>query len=383
MKFGQKACSVLLVAGLGLFGLFQLVKPSRDFSDTERRPLAQRPRFSLSAWLDGSFSKDAGKFLADQVTGREQWLALKAEAQFRAGQGDNGRVYFAKGHHFIEYHPSLDLKHLKRNVNDLVTFAKETFHPKKGARMTLLLAPTLAGVSPGLLPANAPEANQDAILRILREEAEAGGLAAPDLLSALRAKAGGDRQLYFRTDHHWTQDGAEIAWEVWREASGFGRDKVPQYKRELKSETFEGTTYAKAPCFSAVPDPIISYEADFLNHVRIFDEKGQEVREGVYNPPALKSYDEYTYFVGENKPFLRFETGAGTGRSLLIFKDSYANALLPFLCAHYDTITMVDLRYTNEKMSDLMAKGPYDDLLFVYNVVTMAEDNNTFKLLNG
>ena len=42
---------------------------------------------------------------------------------------------------------------------------------------------------------------------------------------------------------------------------------------------------------------------------------------------------------------------------------------------------MVDLRYYNQKLSDLIAEGNYTDVLFLYNVAGFAEDTSLAKLL--
>ncbi len=39
-------------------------------------------------------------------------------------------------------------------------------------------------------------------------------------------------------------------------------------------------------------------------------------------------------------------------------------------------IDVVDLRYYNQKLSDLIAEGDYTDVLFLYNVAGFAEDTS-------
>lgn len=380
MKRVQKILSVLLLAALGLFGLWQFFRDPSAFSPTERRPLAPKPKFSAERLLDGDFAKDSSKWLADQIAFRDFWLSLKGEAQKRAGQADNGRVYFAEDGYFAEIHEHLDEAKLLRNLGDMEHFAKTYFAEEKKPSY-LVLAPTLAGLSPELLPPADLEARQAPLLEELRARAEAGGLMAPDLLGPMRAAEKEGRALYFKTDHHWTQHGARVAFEAWRRAAGKPEEAEPAYQVELKSRDFVGTTAAKGLCFSFQPDVIESYEAELLSEAKLYDQDGTMVRRGIYDPAALEGYDQYTYFVADNKPWLKIETGARAGGHLLMFKDSYANAFVPFLCPYYESITMVDLRYTKEKMDDLLARGLYDELMFLFNAVTLAEDNNTFKLL--
>ena len=52
--------------------------PSRDFSDSERRKLAQRPALSLEGISDGSFMTGFEKYTLDQFPLRNQFRTLKA-----------------------------------------------------------------------------------------------------------------------------------------------------------------------------------------------------------------------------------------------------------------------------------------------------------------
>lgn len=376
----RKILSVALLILLGLFGLIQLVKPAHSFSETERRLLQERPEFTFKRWFSGDFAEDSNKYLLDQVSGRDGWLSIKGEFQHFAGAGDNGRVYFAADNYLPEMNTQLDEERLQRNIGDMLQFTDTYFPEQKNKRASLVLAPTLAGVFPELLPPLAPEAKQPALLSRAAAQAEEGGLRFPRVHASLNMAKTGGNMLYFRTDHHWTQHGARAAYAAWRMSTGKA-DPGLDYVTVLQSKDFCGTTLAKGKRIFYTPDRLESYEESSLNACRLYDADGELLREGIYNPEALDSYDKYTYFVGENRDFLRIETGRKGAGHLLLFKDSYANAMIPFLCAHFETITVVDLRYYSETMDELMARGPYDELLFVYNIVTLANDNNTFKLL--
>lgn len=375
MKQVKTILGALLILVLGVVGLIQLAAPDRSFSSLERRPLAASPTLSLDKWLSGSFARDTEKWLADQFTGRDFWLSLKAQSQASTGQKDNGRVYFADDEYLMEMHPTLDEAKLSRNLDDMIDFYNEYFRGRDDVTASLLLAPTAAGVYRETLPSGAVEADQSAILTGLTAQAAAAGLQTPELLPFLRENAS-QETLYFRGDHHWTQHGAYQAFLAW-----LGQPDSQTFDLSTVSETFCGTTLAKASLWTVPPDQIEAYQSPLFDQVELYDEEGVLLRLGVYNPVALDSYDPYEYFIGENRAWLRLETGSEAGRNLLIFKDSYANALVPFLCPYFDSITMVDLRYLSLSMEDLLACGSYSDVLFVYNVVTLADENSTYKLL--
>ncbi len=380
MRTVNKIMSVLLIACMAAFGLYPILRTPAEFSPTERRPLKQAPDFSAEAFFSGDYAEKSAAFLLDQTAGRDFWLSLKGETQYRAGAGDNGRIYFADKDYMMEMQREISGERLERNISDFIAF-KQKYFPGEEKPAALLLLPSAAGVYPELLPPAAPEAPQSPLLRAAKRQAEAGGLIFPRVYERLISAKSGSDQLYFRTDHHWTQHGAAKAADAWRQALK-KEDPQKDYRVALQSKDFAGTTLAKGKRFFYTPDRIESYIARSQDAICLYDAEGELLRKGIYDPEALKGYDQYTYFTGDNRDFLRIETGEHSGGHLLLIKDSYANALIPFLCPYFERITVVDLRYYGESMEELMARGPYDELLFVYNVVTLAEDNNTFKLLN-
>ena len=78
---------------------------------------------------------------------------------------------------------------------------------------------------------------------------------------------------------------------------------------------------------------------------------------------------------------MQITTQADSGRSIAVFKDSYANVMMPYLIKHYDNIIMIDMRYFRNQVHEFLQEHPVDDILFLYGVKTLAEDD-IFKWLN-
>ena len=56
-----------------------------------------------------------------------------------------------------------------------------------------------------------------------------------------------------------------------------------------------------------------------------------------------------------------------------MLKDSYGNAIVPFLANHYSRIVMLDVRYFNSAMplpSELCSEYGIEELLVIYGVDT-------------
>lgn len=354
--------SILILTSFLILGLFTVLKETKSFSDMERRPLAQAPKLNLNHFYDGAYQSDFARYLADQIPGRNFWLQLKSTTQAYSGVKDNGRVYFAQEDFLIEKNGPLDQSKLEENVGDMKHFLNK--NPELKA--TIILAPTQAGVYEEYLPAGHSESDQEEVFETL---------GVPSRLQKMSEEG-----LYYRTDHHWTQDGAYQAYHDWLEKSGRA-SADPVYTKTLVTEAFYGTTYAKAPLWSVSPDSIYAYTHPTINQAEVLDHNGQLIQTGLYNPSALDSYDPYEYFIGKNVGVLEINTHSDGNGHLLLFKDSYANAFVPFLLPHFSTITMVDLRYYNGGMGELLARKEFTDVLFLYNLVTLSSESNTYKLM--
>lgn len=63
-----------------------------------------------------------------------------------------------------------------------------------------------------------------------------------------------------------------------------------------------------------------------------------------------------------------------------MFKDSFANCLVPFLLEQYDQVTMIDLRYCRKSVINILQQKKDAEILFLYEMSNFAEDNNMWKL---
>ena len=55
-------------------------------------------------------------------------------------------------------------------------------------------------------------------------------------------------------------------------------------------------------------------------------------------------------------------------RSILVLKDSYGNAFVPFLAEHYGNIIVIDPRYCDENIAETYKNYGLTDILFVGNI---------------
>ena len=92
----------------------------------------------------------------------------------------------------------------------------------------------------------------------------------------------------------------------------------------------------------------------------------------------LDRKDKYAAFFGGNFAQIRIRTGHSGGK-VLVLKDSYANAAMPFLMQQYSEITMIDLRYYHmqeKTVAELCEEQGAERVIMLYNLDFLNEDRN-------
>lgn len=362
--------SVILLGTILCLTLGSLLTPDRTYSDSENRKLAQFPKLSWSAVKDGSWFSDLESYTADQFAGRDFWIALRLRFLKLTGQKESNGVYLCSGNYLME--PPADPPQDSRNVEAINAFAAR----HTDLRLNMAVIPNAACILADKLPKNAPVRDQSADLTALAGSLQ--GISFLNVSAALSAHT--DGQLYYRTDHHWTSLGARYAFEAMAEKLGIPQP-VQNYDTYTVSTTFEGTLASRSGSHAAY-DTVELYvpQTDIEYYVSYGD--AAETSATIYDRSALDQKDKYTVFFGGNYPRVDVYTTAETGKTLLLFKDSYANCLMQFLYPYYDHIILIDPRYYYDNVESVISREQVTDVLFLYNANTYFEDTSLADVLN-
>ncbi|MDR0435023.1 MAG: hypothetical protein LBH21_08250 [Gracilibacteraceae bacterium] len=365
---------VLLVAFiifLGLPPLAYLLTADQSFSETENRYLAQLPAWRPARLLDGSLALALESYLADQFPGRSFWVRVKAAADAGLGKRDVGGAYIGAAGRLFEKKEPPPPALLRENIAHMAAMAETS-----GLPCVFLPVYSAAAIYPEYTPPFAPLLDER---RLMRELAAALPPAVAVVDSWKNLTAVRTEDLYFRTDHHWTQTGAYHAFLALAARGGWTpEDWQP---RDPGAPPFFGALYARAPLPWLDGDKFLLWEDAALTGVDISFADTRETATSPYIYANLKKKDLYTVFLDGNHGETVIRTQAGSGRRLLMLKDSFAHALTPFLLPYYDEITMIDLRYYRSPVSALLEKGGFTEIYFIYNIAWFAEDAN-FKLVS-
>ncbi|MFC5402263.1 DHHW family protein [Cohnella soli] len=179
--------------------------------------------------------------------------------------------------------------------------------------------------------------------------------------------------VYFRTDHHWTALGAYYGYEALVQTMGFKPVPLSAYKQREYSE-FLGTAYAATlnAGMKNHPDTVTTYQPYVEHEYMVYQDGVLGVKKMlVEDKLPADGRGGYAVFLGGDFTMSRITTEIKNGKKLMLIKDSYANALVPFLLPHFQEIEIVDPRYFKGNLvSEINNSGITDVLLLNGPVVT-------------
>ncbi|MCR4741040.1 MAG: hypothetical protein K5886_12380 [Lachnospiraceae bacterium] len=371
-----------------------LILPQKEFSDMENRYLELRPKLSLAGLKDGSFMKSFDTYTDEQLPFRDPLIGVKSGMETLMLKKENNGIVKGKDGYLFEKILKPDQR-LSRNEAAIKKFVSENERD-----FYIGIIPNSFEILNDRVPKGLPEISEKEYTdKFYGELSVLENVHTIDMYGALEKAAAGafegdDEQLYYRTDHHWTTEGAYRGYlEICKE---MGLEPV---NREVLSdgriEGFFGTYYAKYKGHGIESDEIIYYNIP----VKSYTVNDGEKKDGLYDFGRTGTYDKYAFFLHGNYGFSEIisdpsmsvrkinedaepESSYDKRDTLIIFKDSYANCLIPFLTFDYDRIIVMDMRYYGGSVKELLSEEKDADILLLYNFSHLNEDNNFYKLVN-
>ena len=359
-RFGlSDRTAVLLALGLLLAaGLFAMLWLHSDFSDAERRYLSPAPSApSLTSWKT---DKETESWLSDRVPFRNVLVGMDASAAVLTGRRTTLEAWPVAGV-FLEQPVTGSAKTVARRLEQFGKLADSLNAPWQ------IVVPRTHG---WLL--------RGKMNGLLRMQYEAEGkiyevLEADSHFLDVLPDGTNPEEVYYRTDHHWNLEGAARAYAAVCRADG-----LPVYSLEEFSvsryDGFYGTTRSR----SGLP----AFRGDVLecaepkSGVRMILEDGQTYDRLIF-PERAETYDGYAVYLDGNHGMLEIINENVPGGTLLVYKDSFANCLLPLLAADYRRIVAVDARYYAGSFSEAAAAaGEVDKVLFIYSPDSLVNDTS-------
>lgn len=385
----KKINTILIAALLLVFSVLNMLKMGNaTYSERENRELAPFPEFTLESLADGSYFSGIESFVSDHFYSRDTLIDMngaigtalsnnpvKEAAQKKDGVStsvikfdiaSNPVVRLGDRMFFVFDSREESIEKYASAVNSISDKFDENVN------ISVMLVPTVweffdgsaekFGVHPQGEMIEFAESKLDDNLKFINVS---------DNLRKHKSE-----YIYFKSDHHWTARGAYYGYEKYAEENNIEKVKCDIYPSSIFRGSF--MNYINDPSISEISDVLYLYKVKApnwchgsLSHVEDAVQMG-----GMY------CYEKsgYTRIFGGDTGYIRVETTNKTGRRLLIIKDSYANALVPYLTEYYDRIIMLDPRYIEDDTGEIAVSENITDVLFVNNTETISDDAFIAKL---
>ena len=195
-----------------------------------------------------------------------------------------------------------------------------------------------------------------------------------------------DEYIYYRTDHHWTALGAYYGYRAFCQAKGITPHELSDYWKE-EFPGFLGSFYRDSDHNETMgdnPDTLIAYHPLTTTARLVFtDFSGQEIPwKIIFDVTDYDADKKYNAFVAGDQPYTIITNPEVTDdSSCVVVKESFGNALVPFLVDHYSTIYMLDYRYWDGNLQSFVKNNGVQDVIFINNLSAIRSSYLIGKLL--
>ena len=350
---------ILAVAAVwGTFAVWNCVKPSDEYSLSERRKLAQRPEFSVGSVLSGEYMTAFDKAAPDQFPLREKFRTLKAvTGLYVLGKKDNNGIYIADGYAAKTEYPLRDSS--VDGAIEKITEYYENYCRDKANAVYFSIVPDKGYF---LAPKNGyPHMDYEALA-----EKMSGSLSFAEYIDLYPTLSIED---YYKTDTHWSQDKIISAADAL--SAAMGGEALHDYEIKKFDTPFYGVYYGQA-ALPMAPDSLYYVDSDVLSCAKVENVENARKYTGVWDEQKLESTDPYEVFLSGAAAIVYVENEkAETDRELIMFRDSFGSSIAPLLLHNYKKITLVDTRYVRPSYIGNFVDFENADVLFLYSTLIL------------
>ena len=204
-------------------------------------------------------------------------------------------------------------------------------------------------------------------------------------------KTHNDEPIYFGTDHHWTALGSYYAYREFCAQKGIYPHELDEFETYVYDDYIGSfVMYSNGNAeLKANPDTLVAYIPNGTNEMTVYIPEGSGY--GKYSWPIVNDVSDYSRdsyymgFVAGDRPYSYAHNEQITdGSAVLIVKDSYGNAFVPWLVDHYEHIYWIDYRYyadwcpwagvADSSISNFVERNNIQDVILCNNISTTGSD---------
>jgi hypothetical protein len=432
-----KINSILFFIIIFFGGVSFFLMPKELISENEKRQLSQLPTISLGNIFNGKFESEFDNYYNDNFIFRNHFISIANYIKENFGIKDNEIRFYSKpsiikkknkkigfvlkdsAHNYnslksIEINNETtsesdndsdndSLSNNYENIKSVIVFKKRAIQifggskkmMSKFASMIHKYKTEINGIkniycmaipvgSDFYLPPKFSKTNEQNSIRYLYQNMDTS-IRCVNVYDELASHK--SEYIQFNTDHHWTGRGAYYGYQAFCKTAGIECLPIEKLQRKVIKK-FLGTLYYYTLSES------LKENIDSVEYFKIPNStKAYYFNEGISNAKQTKLYAEYArggnsygVFLGADFPLMKIVSDVKNGRKILQIKDSYGNAFAPFLPAHFEEVYIIDYRYFDGNVKELIKKYGITDIIFSHNIYVINSSFTTFretKMLNS
>ncbi|MCC8170092.1 MAG: hypothetical protein LIO59_07030 [Oscillospiraceae bacterium] len=371
---------------LCIFAVILICPADEKSAEEENRTLASMPELTKETVFSGEFEQDFESFIDDNLGFRSFFTSLNERITSSKGiSTPAGRLVYTDTDIGTGTTQKASLLIVNKTIFEI--FVKNTAHEEEyieavnnyaeklddDIKLYAALIPTQLEFQEPIY-ANMQDSQKETIDYIYNQLDER--VTTVDMYSQLQQHSG--EYVYFRSDHHWTPLGAYYGYTAFSQTAGmtpvnkdnFEKNNIPNFLGYLYKQ-------AGAPEIAEDPDTIEWYDTDKDNEIEL-SMQGFENGEKIYYNGTLfdKTKANYNFFLSGDHPLAAITNKKNpTGKTIVIVRDSFANAFAPWIIQNYKTVVLVDPRNYEADFQDVLDEYHPDEVLIMnYIFTTTFED---------
>ena len=407
--------------GMLVLGLFvSLLLPLRpSFSENEKRELASFPSFSFSSLFDGSFFRGIDAWFSDTFPFRDAMISANEKIENLRGFGD--RIYGLNNEVVNNNIPPTGSKN--EPATESTTEEKEPTVPDQLGEVIQKLSNVVVVGSAGYEYCSFNQSVADKYASVVNKTAQrlsgkakvcsmlvptsiditmsdsvrkgknittcdqkaameyiygkmSSSVTPINIYKAMRMHR--DEYIYFRTDHHWTALGAYYAYEEFAKVKNFSAITLDKFEKKSFGE-FLGSFYTNtnSSAMKKNPDELYAYMPPYKTKLQFTQPDGKVIDWYLVNDTSSYPVSQkYSAFTAADNPYTVIENlERKKGKTCVIIKESFANAVIPYIVYNYKKVYVIDYRYYKQGFISLAEKVKANDVIFINNMSAVRSDS--------
>lgn len=346
---------------------------------------------TMDSYTSGEFAQTAEKAFSDNIYKRDEILKLYTRInRYILGKNEVNKVVFGDGVLLPYYSTNYFDKEQTDNDISLMTSSMERLNAvveENGGKLIFAAIPAQFSLYEDKFPdyvcTYSPKLEyvRERFLPALTQK----GISCIDMKTVFSQREDRD-ELYFKTDHHYNCNGALVAYQTIMEQinESSGLDLKVLTKEDLEYKTlpnkFLGSMSRKIYDIYPNEDKMtVCYPKEPVAFDRY--DNGVNVASDVFKIPGEEQYADYETFMGGDIPETLIDTHRPQLPSVLVFGDSYTNAVESLIYYSFDKTYSLDLRhYDKMSVADYINEVKPDFVVYIRDdtIYLSREDNGDF-----